>query len=514
MTDINSDITLITPPESQPALEAALATNPALTSLPSPKPEILAPKDLEQTTGTGAILRLPEVQKRITSDFVILPCDLVSELDGSKILQQWMTLNPLSSSKKRKGGLGVYYPTHGLEGISNKNDETDFICTTPLSRPAVPPPHGSLRSEVEIVALSIPTDSLKDKIEDNNGIFKMRVQLTQKYGRVKLKMKHRDAHVYVFPQWVKDFAARNETFDSISEDVLGWWAKAQWQNGLGEKLGLDEVLSQHEVSIDDMENSQIEEDIADAAQLSSTKISLPVRPATNTTFASRVGSRAPTAKGLEPLEVPPLYAYVQPNPPAAGLSTSDHPLIRRIDTSAALLSVSLYLAKQTFPTHPLAPEHKIHPSATVGLQSRVAQEDSLIAENVTIGTRTVVKECVVGANCEIGNYVKLTRCLLMDGVKVGDGVQLTGCIVGRRARIEGMKPADSNEGANEDDGKAKKKKPAKDDDDEDRTKLTECEVAPNFVVQAGTEAKGEKMMAELAGMEGESEEDETDDDLA
>ncbi|SMR55225.1 unnamed protein product [Zymoseptoria tritici ST99CH_3D1] len=511
-----NDITLITPPESQPALEAALATNPALTSLPSPKPEILAPKDLEQTTGTGAILRLAEVQKRIISDFVILPCDIVSELDGSRILQQWMTLNPLSSSKKRKGGLGVYYPTQGLEGISNKNDETDFIATTPLPRPAVPPPHGSLRPEVETVALSIPTDSLKDSIEENNGVFKMRVQLTQKYGRVKLKMKHRDAHVYIFPRWVKDFAARNESFDSISEDVLGWWAKAQWQNGLGEKLGLDEVLNQHEASLEDMENSQIEEDIADAAQLSSTKISLPVRPVTDTTFASRVGSRAPLAKGLEPLEVPPLLAYIQPISPS-GLPTADHPLIRRIDTSAALLSVSLYLAKQTFPTHLLAPEHKIHPSAIVGLQSRVAQEDSLIAENVKIGTRSVVKESVVGANCEIGNYVKLTRCLLMDGVKVGDGVQLTGCIVGRRARIEGVKPMPTEpaEAATEEDGKAKKKKPARDDDEEDRTKLTECEVAPNFVVQAGTEAKGEKMMAELAGMEGESEEEEaTEDDLA
>jgi translation initiation factor eIF-2B subunit gamma len=104
----------------------------------------------------------------------------------------------------------------------------------------------------------------------------------------------------------------------------------------------------------------------------------------------------------------------------------------------------------------------------------------------------------------------------MDGVKVGDGVQLTGCIVGRRARIEGMKPvAESAEGANEDDGKAKKKKTARDEDEEDRTKLTECEVAPNFVVAAGTEAKGEKMMAELAGMEGDSEEEgETEDDLA
>jgi translation initiation factor eIF-2B subunit gamma len=126
----------------------------------------------------------------------------------------------------------------------------------------------------------------------------------------------------------------------------------------------------------------------------------------------------------------------------------------------------------------------------------VATEDSLVAENVNIGTRVVIKESVIGANCEIGNNVRLTRCLLMDGVRVGDGVQLTGCIIGRRARIEGMKPVEpiptSADGA--DAAIQGKKKKSNVDDDDERTKLTECEVAPNFVVEAGTEAKGEKLM--------------------
>lgn len=423
-----------------------------------------------------------------------------------------MTLNPLSSgSKKRKGALAVFYPTHGLEGISNKNDETDFIATVPLPKPTVPAPQGSLRPDVESLVMHIPKDSLKDRIEEDNGVFKLRVQLTQKYGRVKLKMKHRDAHVYIFPKWVKDYAARNHKFDSISEDVLGWWAKAQWQNGLGEKLGMDEVVSQSPDSpaSEDMESSQHmqddgdEEDCSDAAQLSTTKVSsLPTRP--SKTFASRVGRIVPLPKTFD---VPPLQAYIQPNP------TVSTPLIRRVDTSPALLSISLHIAKQP-PTHSLAHENKIHPSATVGLQTRITQEDSLIAENAAIGIRCAIKESVIGANCEIGNNVRLTRCLLMDGVVVGDGVQLTGCVVGRRARIEGLKPveveADAGKGK-EAEGKGKGKKKDIDDDDE-KTKLTECEVAPNFVVKAGTEAKGEKMMAELEGMDDDEDDDEGEDD--
>lgn len=431
----------------------------------------------------------------ITSDFIVLPCDLVSELDGSKVLQQWMTLNPLSVSAqgvKRKGGLGVFYPTYGLEGISNKKDETDFIATVPSDPAPVPAPHGSIRPDIETLVLSMPTDTLNDKVDEESGVFKLRAQLTRKYGRVKLRTKHRDAHVYIFPEWVKNLVARNEKFESISEDVMGWWAKAQWQNGLGEKLGLGEVLGQPVASDEDRMRSANEEDESvDASQLSSTKVSLPVRPPdpTAATFASRV-SNAPSTCSPARLEVPPLLAYVQPNPTSPTPSLS-HPLIRRIDTAQALLATSLYLAKQPS-TNALSHTDKIHPTAKLGQQSRVAQEDSLIAENVTLGFRSIVKESVVGANCEIGSGVRLTKCLLMDGVVVGDGVVLTGCVIGRRAKIEGLKPRQEGTEVEAQTGAGQKKKAAENEDE--KTKLTDCEVAPNFVVERGTEAKGEKMM--------------------
>lgn len=397
-----------------------------------------------------------------------------------------MTLNPLSISSrgtKWKGGLAVYYPTHGLETISHKKDETDFIATVPLETPTVPPPQGSLRPNIEQLAIAMPTDTLNDKVEDGKGFLQLRSQLSGKYGRVKIKTKHRDAHVYIFPKWVKDYAARNAKFDSISEDVLGWWAKAQWQVGLGEKLFLDEALGQVADSSEDMESPQLEDPITDAATLSTTKaVSPPGRP---TQLASRVGGSA-SAVSIDSLEVPPLLAYVQPTP----VANTSQPLIRRVDNSHALLNVSLFLAKQQ--SHQLGHEHKIHPTAILAQQARVSQEDSLIAENVKIGFRSNIKESIVGANCEIGAGARLTRCLLMDGVTVGDGVHMVGCIIGRRARIEGVKPQEQPAESAEGDKKKKAKKG--DDDDDERTKLTECEVAPNFVVEAGTEAKGEKMM--------------------
>jgi translation initiation factor eIF-2B subunit gamma len=497
-----TDITLITPPESAPPLEAALATNPALTGLPSPKPEILAPADLTQTTGTGELLRLPEVQKCIASDFVVLPCDVISELDGTKLLQQWITLNPLptnSTSGKRKGGMAVFYPTHGLEGISTKKDETDFLATVPITPPTVPAPRTSLRTHIEEVVLNMPTDTLNDKVEEGQGFLRLRQSLMEKHGRVKMRMKHRDASIYIFPKWVMEFAAKHEKFDSISEDLLGWWAKAGWQEGLAQKLALDIVLGWKKVRFENGENEEDENEEIDVEALSSTKTTPVANSASTPAFASRVKDAAVNKPEIE-RRLPPLLAYVQPAP--------SQPLVRRVDTTAQLLAVSLYLAKQPL-EHVLAHEQKISPSATLEQQARVSQEDSLIGENVKLGFRSNVKESVIGANCEIGKNVRLTKCLLMEGVIVGDGVQMMGCIIGRRARIEGMKPTEqgaassAGEGLAEGAGKGKKKKAG--DDDEERTKLTDCEVAPNFVVDAGTEAKGEKMMGfHTDNLDGES----------
>ncbi|KAF2481027.1 eukaryotic translation initiation factor-like protein subunit eIF2B-gamma [Neohortaea acidophila] len=515
-----SDITLVTPPESLSALESALATNPALTSLPSPKPLVLAPAELTQTTGTAQLLRLPEVQKIITSDFVVLPCDLISELDGTHLLQQWMTLNPLWASSAAqnqfKGGLTLFYPTHGLENISHKKDETDFLATVPLPTSHVPSPSTSLRPNIERVVQVMPTDTLHDLISEKPepGYLRLRQSMLAKHGRVKMRMKLRDAHVYVLPRWVKEFAARNDRFDSISEDVLGWWAKADWQEGLAEKLQLTDILrGTTEVPNDDEEDDQV-----DVAAMSSTKAARsPVQHlGSETAFASRVGTST-TLSTKKPVVIPPLLAYVQPAP-----ST---PLIRRVDTTHQLLNVSLHLAKQPItPASALSHEHKIHPTATLEQQSRVSAEDSLVGENVRIGFRSNIKESVIGANCNVGKNVRLTRCLLMEGCVVGDGVQLVGCVLGRRAVVVGQKALAGEgsvavgEGSTQGESATKSRKKGKgaagDGDDDDKTRLTDCEVAPNFVVEAGTEAKGEKFMGFDTGDMGlDDDEDLEDGDL-
>ncbi|CAD6581270.1 MAG: hypothetical protein ASARMPRED_000565 [Alectoria sarmentosa] len=493
----SKDIKLINPPSSAAAITTALAQNPHLTSLPLPKPDLLAPSSLSQNTPTAEILRHPEIQAAITGDFIVLPCDLVCELPGESLLEAWMIhqggLGGASFASDeyrgakmglggegggRRGGLGVWFETKGEDSI--KGAETDFVITTSLPQPAAPPPEGSLRPHMAELLYATTTDTLRDITEEKKG-FPIRHGLIKKHGRIKMLTTHRDAHIYLFPYWVLDMIKRNEHIDSISEDVVGWWAKAGWQKGLPEKLSLHKVLDPTLSSEQDNDreggshaSGNIEDEI-DLASMSSTHISV---------LTKNLSTTKP------PLSVPPFLSYIHPK--TTGASTPS-PLIRRVDTPHLLLHTSLHLATlppstnpppNVYPTGPSPLSHSQKISTDPSLiapHTNIHAPTTLIAPNTTVATHCVIKSSVIGANCVIDEGVRLTGCLLMDGVTVGEKAVLQGCILGRRCVV--------GKGSN----------------------LKECEVQEGYQVTEETEAKGEKMMV-FEGLDQElgEEEDEAD----
>lgn len=467
-------ITLITPPASKAPLEAALSQNPHLTSLPSPSASVLAPADLTLTTGTAELLRLPEVQSCIKSDFILLPCDLICDIPGESLLEAWMvsqsalggstvregrhTHGPRSvgmgsEQGGRRGGLGVFYQTQGREE-SVKGEVTDFVVTTPLQQdeaPAVSHPldgPASIRFGLSKLVVSMPMDTLKEKMEEDKG-FLVRHSLVKKHAQVKMLTSYRDAHIYVLPYWVKDMARLNEKFESFSEDLVGWWAKSGWQTGLGDKLRLREIFEPEQYQEGDnasYDEESLEEDI-DLKAMSTTKAgtgtshdafsvnqsSSDFEPPSRTNSNLEAAVKEPSES--KPLTIPPMLAYVHSSMPSA-------PLVRRIDNAAILLATTLRLAKiesieeiGRAAASPFAHNQKIAYPAGIAQRCTVSKADCLLAENVTVEEKCVVKESVIGANCHIASGARLTRCLVMDGAVVGERCQLTGCIVGRRSKI-------------------------------------------------------------------------------
>ncbi|EEP78074.1 conserved hypothetical protein [Uncinocarpus reesii 1704] len=460
-----TNITLITPQSSKAALEASLSQNPHLTSLPSPSATILAPESLTLTTGTAELLRLPEIQACIKSDFILLPCDLVCEVPGVTFLEAWMTahgaldaswdgdwLESRTSSLVgvggercgRRGGISVWYPT-APNGAKTKTEVADFVALTPLDKDEAPAVRAGSNGSSSLAKLvyTMPMDSLKDAMEEHQALL-LRHSLLKRHGKIKMLTTYRDAHIYILPYWVKEMALMNEKFESISEDLVGWWAKAEWQSGLGEKLGLREIFDPDRDHGNKFGNrrDQVEEDI-DLMAMSTTKSTrwLDINP-NGTMSRSKPGplARSDTLQEIEVLPspdkliVPPVLAYIHSSKPS-------EPILRRVDNSALLLSTSLRLAKLEAISDAgescssLAHQNKIAHPAGIAQRCTVTKADCLIAENVTVEEKAVVKESVVGANCHIASGARLTRCLLMDGVIVGERSQLTDCIIGRRSKI-------------------------------------------------------------------------------
>lgn len=415
---------------------------------------------------------------------MVLPCDLISELAGITLLETWMVQAAGTiGSPTLPGALGVWFPTKGEHAV--KGEETNFVITAQLPPSTVFPHADSLRPNLSKLVYATTTDTLNDITEDKKCL-PIRHGLLRKHGRIRTLTTTRDAHIYLFPYWTLDFINQNPTFDSIGEDIVGWWAKASWQDGLVPKLGLDKILSHppttSNTSSKDAENTSqtyttIEDEI-DLLSMSSTHISnLLTLPSTPPTSPNKQKPPGPT--------VPPFLAYIHPSPT---------PLIRRIDTPALLLHTSLHLASlppSTPPTptptptpsphaHPL----KYHPTASIAPRTTISA-DTLIAANTTIAQHSNIKNCVIGAGCTIGAGARLTRCVVMDEVEVGEKVVMTGAVVGSRARV----------------GKG-------------CVLLEGTEVQPGFCVEEGTEGgKGEKFMGfegledDVKAIGGEEEED-------
>ncbi len=338
----------------------------------------------------------------------------------------------------RRGGLGVWYDTRGEGNV--RGEETDFIATLAPETTAAPPPSASLLQHMCRLVYALPTDTLRDTV-GAKGALAVRPALLGLSRCVRTHTTYRDAHVYLLPRWVVDWVARRPEFDSVSEDVVGWWARAGWQHGLAVRLGLADVLAPSAATTAAAAAGDEEATGHDGSFLDES-----VALTSLTTTGQGAGNSSSAPPGVLPLIPPPILAYVQPGPaqaaPAAAAAPPP-PMIRRVDTGPLLLAVSLRLAKlpaadevgASAALSPFAHKRKIADPELVAQRSTVTRADCLLDGNVTVDEKAVVKECVIGANCRIGGGARLTRCLLMEGAVVGERAQLHGCVLGRRCRI-------------------------------------------------------------------------------
>ncbi|KAJ5497293.1 hypothetical protein N7463_009280 [Penicillium fimorum] len=369
---------------------------------------------------TAQLLRLPEVQSCIESDFLLLPCDLVCEIEGRYLLQMWMASQgqAVMAEEERhcRGSLCMYY--HAEDAV--KGEGLDLIAVEPLGQ-----------TRLSKLLMSIGMDTVRRNLQRDKGFLLRQSFAKRQATQAKILTGFRDAHLYMFPYWVKNLVRRQERLVSISEDLIGLWAKSTWQRGLHEKLGMDTCLSHQKENYGKK----------DCLELSTVTHKLPQNDVPG---------------------VPPVLAYLH----------TGSTLVHRVDNPALLLSTSLRLAKQasieeadhTATRSPFAHDRKIASPECAASDCFISRADCLLGSNVIVESRSVIKESCIGPNSKICSGARITRCVILDNVIVGKSCVLTGCVVGSCSYIG------------------------------NGSVLRDCEVQECNVIPEQTEAKNEKFM--------------------
>ncbi|KAI5811547.1 hypothetical protein DFH27DRAFT_597293 [Peziza echinospora] len=508
-----------------------------------------APSSLNDNLQSADILRVAKNKGWIKGDFVVLPCDIVAQgLGLQQIVQVWMveqgafggggstSRNGEDGRDGRRGPLGVWYGVGGDGAV--KGQESDLLIISPKSTLGTQSLNNGLpgtpsSSTIHSLLQTFPPHALKGVIDSSDLPF--RYSLLERHPRAQLRChSHRDAHIYILPHWVLDFIVANPKLSSLKDDVIPWLAKCSWQKGLGERMGLEEILSKRPRSAGNDGGDTVDdgEEEFDVGGRSTTQVTNPqsyskflagAPPGTpphsggvrlaqragggtlynkneshdNTGASSPTSPPASMSMSLQSLpglmrnpiplikRVPKVTAYLT----AADYSPTVQPAmpyIRRVDTPHLFLTANLHLAKSEVPLpgQPATSANtneseqpatqtahvKIDPTCNVSPRATVTSSDTILGPNCTIMEKAVIKRCVLGPNVTVQAGARLMGCVLLEGCVVEGNVKLDGCILGKGARVG------------------------------TGSILKDCEVSHGYVVEEGTEAKGERLVT-LEGME-------------
>ncbi|ORZ03016.1 nucleotide-diphospho-sugar transferase [Syncephalastrum racemosum] len=167
---------------------------------------------IDEDFGTADALR--SVKDKIERDFIVVPCDLVTDMDPRNLLDSHRVRDPTLTAM-------FFEPS-----LTDSKDE-DL-----LPYVGIDPAQSSL-----VYKARQSTD------ED----FSMRMSLLEKFPRVRIHTDLQDAHLYIFKRWVLDMVADKENISSISEDLIPMLVKCQYQQRMVEREKVDDYARSTDV---------------------------------------------------------------------------------------------------------------------------------------------------------------------------------------------------------------------------------------------------------------------------
>ncbi|CAG8500384.1 10957_t:CDS:10 [Diversispora eburnea] len=166
---------------------------------------------IKEDIGTADALRL--IKDKIKCDFIVISCDLITELMPHHFLDYHRTHDPTFTA--------LYYePQNTFEG-----DSKQFVGID-----------STTQSRLIYVASGADLDEE----------FSLRMSLLWKFPRVNIHTTLQDSHVYIFKRWVIDLIVQRKAISSVCDHLVPLLVKCQYQKLLLEKEGIDKLANSQE----------------------------------------------------------------------------------------------------------------------------------------------------------------------------------------------------------------------------------------------------------------------------
>lgn len=390
-------------------------------------------QEVSQDEEFGTLDALLLIKDRLKSDFILLSCDIISDISMAPLIETFRLERPSILT------LLTQYPRQNIDTESHST--TDGSKSKSSTIPSISLPQSDeivITDSKETILLGLEHRSSIDSEEE----FQLPLNLIYQHPLLKIRTDLYDPHVYIISHYMlrvisllrdKQLQYKKQDDDiytSFREEFIPWWVKTQYHS---QSYKLYEQL------------------IKNSIQSHSSHISIK----NNDNDIYDQGYDSYNHNNMNRLPNPGEYGYCRIHI----LNLSCGQICARANTLSTWSELNKFIAKTCMYPGSI----RLASTAEISVKTQIGS-DSMIGDHTRIGDRCSIKKSIVGSQCVLGNNVKLSGCVIMDYVTIEDNVKLDSVIVCQKAIIR------------------------------EKASLKDCEVGVGYIVERELVTKGETLV--------------------
>lgn len=327
---------------------------------------------------TGDCLKT-ELLDRITGDFVLLPCDFITDIPPQVFLVQYLNKDPENLA------MAVYY-NNGFENIDKKHLK-QFLTV--------------YSDNLESISKPVLLDVYSKEDVDKTKYLQIRSQMLWRYPNSTVSTKLLNSFIYFCSYELKTLL--KDAPNTTSSDSVA--------------AGKREVETEKDSKKEETESEALN-------NLTKTFHSTGFLKKKNELIRDPINCNKSLAKVFRDLSRRS-WQHVKPRETVGIFVLPDIGLFIRSNSLSAYMEANRFVLK--------IKQSAIHQRTTDG--SSAIGADSVIGNNCSILEKTNIKRSVLGNNCKVGKRCRIVGCVILDGVEIEDETHLENVIIGRNAKI-------------------------------------------------------------------------------